>query len=245
VAGLNPKLSESEVRPIFEAFGPLTFIDLHRDHETGKFKGIATIGFRNPPDAKNAVITMNGFPLADRTLRVGWVRERSGPIVVGLDFERIDDDGGAALGQINRTDLMAKLARERGVEMPGYTDLARPAPSETSSNAMAEPSSAVPAMVQAPTRNCVLRNMFTPSEETEPNWQDEIKQDVMEECSKFGKILHIAVDADDPDGCVYMRFETVEACEDAVQTLHGRWFAKKRIEASFLVDAIYEARFPL
>lgn len=234
VAGLNPKLTRNEISPIFEAFGPLSFVDLQKDSDTGEFKGIATIGFRNPADAKNAVITMNGFPLADRTIRVGWVRERSGPIVLGMDFDRIDDDG-PALGQINRNQLMAKLARERGVDMPGFTDLkTTPVAADVK-----------PEVTQQPTRQMILRNMFDPKEETEVGWELEIKADVVDECSKYGAVVHAEVDSQDPDGCVYVRFDSAEACDNALQTMNGRWFAKKQISAKFLVDAIYEARFHL
>ena len=56
----------------------------------------------------------------------------------------------------------------------------------------------MPAFIQQPmlviSRCLLLKNMFTPDEEDNPNWDEEIKSDVMEECSKFGQIHHIFVE---------------------------------------------------
>ena len=38
--------------------------------------------------------------------------------------------------------------------------------------------------------------MFDPAEETEPNWDEEIAEDVKGECSKFGTVTFIHVDRD-------------------------------------------------
>jgi RNA-binding protein 39 len=40
----------------------------------------------------------------------------------------------------------------------------------------------------------MLSNMFDPSLERDPNWDQEIRDDVIEECNKHGGVLHIYVD---------------------------------------------------
>merc|ERR1719399_393010 len=57
-------------------------------------------------------------------------------------------------------------------------------------------------------QSCILlRNMFDPKTETDPNFDDEIKEDVTEECSKFGRVKHIAVAKNSP-GFVFVRFDS-------------------------------------
>lgn len=40
----------------------------------------------------------------------------------------------------------------------------------------------------------MLSNMFDPSTETETGWENDIRDDVLEECMSFGNVLHINVD---------------------------------------------------
>lgn len=269
--GIHDHLTQDEIRPIFEAFGPVNHLELHYDKKTGKFRGIATMTFRHPPDAKKAIEAMNGFELAGKTIRVGWIRERAGPIVVGMEMESLDEDGGggggggggAALGMnsISRQQLMAKLTRAEdnfpmgpasgdGGPMSSMhprnednSDFSDDDDEETLADKKKEITPPrIPA--QQPSRNCLLKNMFDPLEESGTEWVDEIRDDVLEECRKFGQVVHIYVDRDNPEGCVYLRFAQMEQCRDTVNALNGRWFNKKQLSATFIVDAIYEARFP-
>ena len=44
----------------------------------------------------------------------------------------------------------------------------------------------------------MLSNMFDPTNETEMGWESDIKDDVLDECNKFGDVLHIHVDPTSP-----------------------------------------------
>ena len=44
----------------------------------------------------------------------------------------------------------------------------------------------------------MLSNMFDPTNETERNWDFDIRDDVLDECNKFGDVLHIHVDKVSP-----------------------------------------------
>ncbi len=44
----------------------------------------------------------------------------------------------------------------------------------------------------------MLSNMFDPTNETERNWDFDIRDDVLDECNKFGDVLHIQVDKTSP-----------------------------------------------
>ncbi|CAL8177269.1 unnamed protein product [Prunus armeniaca] len=84
--------------------------------------------------------------------------------------------------------------------------------------------------------------MFDPAVETEPNFDLDIKEDVQEECSKYGNLRHIFVDKYTA-GHEYLRFENTQAAINARHVLHGRWFAGKMIEATFMLPQNYEAKF--
>ena len=40
----------------------------------------------------------------------------------------------------------------------------------------------------------MIRNMFDPAEEGDGDWDQEIREDVMEECGKFGTVVHCHVE---------------------------------------------------
>ncbi|XP_007041782.2 PREDICTED: RNA-binding protein 39 isoform X1 [Theobroma cacao] len=107
------------------------------------------------------------------------------------------------------------------------------------------PSNGIPTIdtIGTPSECLLLKNMFDPDLETEPDFDLDIKEDVQEECSKFGKLKHIYVDRDSA-GFVYLRFEDTQAAMSAQRNLHGRWFAAKMITATFMVPQTYEAKFP-
>ena len=71
----------------------------------------------------------------------------------------------------------------------------------------------------------MLSNMFDPINEREPNWDQEISDDVIDECNKHGGVQHIYVDKASPQGNVYVKCPNIGTAVAAVNALHGRWFA--------------------
>lgn len=130
--------------------------------------------------------------------------------------------------------LMAKLGAAAGMAPPA------PLPSMYGPGAGAQ---AVPAIGGLPSTCIVMRNMFNLEEETQPNWDNDIKEDVLEECSKYGKVNHAYVETKIPGGFVYLRFAAVEAAAEAARNLNGRWFAGKMITVSYINPAEYQAKF--
>ena len=70
-------------------------------------------------------------------------------------------------------------------------------------------------------------------------WDQEIRDDVIEECNKYGGVLHIFVDKVAPQGNVYVKCPTVSTAVSAVNALHGRWFAGKVITGNFFHSLCY------
>lgn len=72
----------------------------------------------------------------------------------------------------------------------------------------------------------------------------EICDDVMDECNKHGGVLHIFVDRASPQGNVYVKCPSVTVAVNAVNSLHGRWFAGRIITAAYVPLVNYHSLFP-
>ncbi len=78
---------------------------------------------------------------------------------------------------------------------------------------------------------------------TSPNLVAETEADVKGECSKYGKIKHIAVDPESK-GFIYLKFEDIVSAQKAITALNGRYFAGREISAGFLSTQTYQAKYP-
>ncbi|KAJ4784494.1 hypothetical protein LUZ62_035740 [Rhynchospora pubera] len=120
--------------------------------------------------------------------------------------------------------------------IPALAGLAKP-------GLLPNPTLAAAEAVAPPSECLLLKNMFDPSTETEPDFDLDIKEDVQDECSKYGPLKHIHVDKNSA-GFVFLRFESVTAAMKAQSSLHGRWFAGKMITATYMTPQQYDAKFP-
>ena len=77
----------------------------------------------------------------------------------------------------------------------------------------------------------------------EPELFTEVEEAVTEECSKFGKILHILVDRNSP-GNVFIKLDSIKAAEQTYALLNKRWFAGKMVTVEYLPEAVYRTKFP-
>ncbi|OBZ78667.1 RNA-binding protein rsd1 [Grifola frondosa] len=221
VGSLHFNLTESDIKQVFEPFGELEFVDLHRDPMTGRSKGYAFVQYKRSEDAKMALEQMEGFELAGRTLRVNTVHEKGTARYTQQDS--LDEAGGGNLNAASRQALMQKLAR------------IEPAP--TRPEPIMRPN--IPQSMQS--RSVLLKNMFNPEEETERDWDKELGEDVKSECeTKYGKVLFIKVEKES-QGEIYVKFDSIDAAKQAIEGLNGRWFGGNQISAAFISDAIMQA----
>lgn len=222
VGSLHFNLTESDIKQVFEPFGELEFVDLHRDPMTGRSKGYAFVQYKRAEDARMALEQMEGFELAGRTLqlRVNTVHEKG--TVRYAQQDSLDEAGGGNLNAASRQALMQKLAR------------IEPAPKPQLVN---KPN--IPQAMQS--RSVLLKNMFDPEEETERDWDRELADDVKGECEeKYGRVEAIKVERE-TQGEIYVKFDTIESAKKAVQGLNARWFGGKQVSAVFISDAIMAA----
>jgi len=219
VGNFDSTITEDDLKLIFIHFGEIDDITLQKDPETKRSKGAAFIQYKKAESAKLALDKMNGFELSDRPLRVGLVNDRDSSSVGGNILDD-HETGGLTLTAQSRMQLMANLSRE-----PGMAPILQPPVAPILS------------------RTILLKNMFDPDEETEPNWPEEIRMDVSEECSKFGQVLHCAVDKDSK-GFVHLKFENVVAAQKAFAALNGRKFSGRQIAVEYIPEPRYNIMFP-
>lgn len=271
VGNIHFNVGEEDLQAVFEPFGDLEFVSLQKDPESGRSRGYGFVQFKETAHAREALEKMNGFDLAGRPIRVGLGNDKFVPEGAqniqgrfsSKDFERDDgppqrrerrdyddrdldgqgggrrrgdrgvrelddsEQGGVSFQNISRTDLMRKLARaEDNIPAEAVADLRQPPP---------------PPQVS---RGVLLKNMFNPAEETEPNWQKELGDDVTAECNeKYGEVVHCHVE-ENSLGEIYVKFKSIDGGKAAIEGLNGRWFGGRTIGAEPLLDAIYNTKFP-
>lgn len=171
-------------------------------------------------------------------MKVGNVTERLDVTTnASLDTDEMDRSG-IDLGATGRLQLMFKLAEGAGLAVPqaAANALLATAPQPTPP---VQPQFAPPIATQC----FLLANMFDPLAETNPQWDEEIRDDIIEECQKHGGILHIYVDKAS-EGNVYVKCPSIATAVLAVNSLHGRYFAGRVITAAYVPLVNYHALFP-
>lgn len=223
VGNLHFDIAAPHVRAVFEPFGQIDDVEVNFNHMTGKNKGFAFVQFRRPEEAQQAIEQLNGFELAGRAMKVGLAGARGG----GGDHSSSTTSAQQEYSRepMRQTDkrfaLMAKLAR-----------------SDTDSQAPARPSSIPEAVSSA----ILLKYMFNPAEETDPNWAVDLREDVRDECTRHGDVRLVHVDKDSVDGEVYVCFADENQAQSARRSLQGRFFGGKQIEANFIPVAFAKAK---
>ncbi|OAF71112.1 CAPER alpha [Intoshia linei] len=240
VGNLHPSVTEYNLEQLFEPFGRIENIRLEYERFTRKSLGYGYVTYSRGEDAKKALDSMNGFELAGMHTRVSYCTEKIAEMHPGgLDNDQMDR-AGIDLGATGKLQLMQKLAHGTGMIVP--TSL----PSHsTTSRTVQQPGMFAKAKTVASTTSCfMLSNMFDIRTENDKNWDKEIRDDVIEQCAKYGGIIHIYVDKKSAQGNVYIKSPSNEMAESAVNGLHGRWFGGKMITAAYIPVQNYHKLFP-
>jgi len=107
----------------------------------------------------------------------------------------------------------------------------------------APPSSVAPPSPPSPA--ICLINMFVAAEEEAKNgqgWDVELLDEVKEECSAFGKILHASCDK--VESRVFLCFEKVEGALQAIAQINGRRFDGRVVQAIQYPLQLYVGKYP-
>jgi len=236
IGGIPDSVNDGDLRPVFDAFGEIDYFDIHKD-SSGRSKGYGFIQYKNENDGRNALESLNGLKIAGKSIKVGVVDSSADGSQAG-ELEETEN-GGLALNATARLQLMQKLGR--GAAMPGLAGILTGSAPATKKP---EPKKAPPPVIRVQPSTCVvLKNLFDPKKETEPNWDVDIRSDVQEEALKFGKLKHIFLDKESA-GNVYMRYGSIDESKKLVGAFNGRWFAGRQIAADFVPDTVYFLKFP-
>lgn len=230
VGNLHPEITASDLRTVLAPFGEVDDVEIAAPGE-------AFVTFADADDALKASTRIAGIELgADRPITVEFAdRGPGGAAVVGggaaTSDWRLDTDenGGMAMNAQSRAALMAQLGVRAGLggAAAAYQPVKNAAP---------------PPLSDVPREAICMANMFDPGEENEPNWRDDIKADVTAECSKYGEIVHVHVDAVSPRGLVHCLFKDLKGAEAAATALHGRWFNSRAITITYVDPRTHRAQ---
>ncbi|XP_075645251.1 uncharacterized protein LOC142616255 [Castanea sativa] len=97
VGNLHFNMIESQLRAIFEPFGPVELVQLPLDLETGHCKGFGFVQFAKLEDAKAAQSLNGKVEIAGRTIKVSSITEHVGTQDTGAKSADFDDDDGGGL----------------------------------------------------------------------------------------------------------------------------------------------------
>ncbi|QSL66443.1 hypothetical protein MERGE_000823 [Pneumocystis wakefieldiae] len=196
---------------IFEPFGELEFVQLQKEHDTGRSRGYGFVQYRDPSQARDALEKMNGFELAGRAIRVGlgndkFIPETSSVLArfsgfTGSAFENKSRGGTERIGgpRDGSSSISLDDNEAGGVS---FNNISRDALMKKLAREEEKQSIGVVHHKPAPsiqmTSRCVLlKNMFNPQDGD--NWIRELEDDVKAECeNKYGKVLHIHVEENSP-----------------------------------------------
>jgi len=98
-----------------------------------------------------------------------------------------------------------------------------------------------------PTKILLLLNMITQEELLNDNTYEEIKEDVKNECQKFGNILSMKVPrpSDNKElsyvGKIYIEYESADQCMLAYKSLAGRKFSDRTVVTAYYSEMQYLA----
>jgi hypothetical protein len=258
IKNLRPVVTEEDMRGIFKPFGEF------EEFKMGEQE--CWITFQSRSDAQDAMSSMQGFQLVGQELQISLQSIEVAPPpailpppppVETLDQQIAKDSdfgstgGGDAAG---RVELMKKLMSSAGIPaVAGGASGARvppPPPPAAGVPVPPVPPPAGEAMPPTPkpggptARTLLLQNMFTPTGVDlgkDPKFYEEIREDTHEECSKFGKVLHVTVDPRGSTGLIYVLYEAPGQRQAAEHQLNGRWFEGKKIIANGIDDNIWQA----
>ncbi|XP_065338806.1 inner nuclear membrane protein Man1 isoform X1 [Cloeon dipterum] len=92
-----------------------------------------------------------------------------------------------------------------------------------------------------PTQCLKIRHMFVPDK---PAGSDGVVDAILEKCGQNVNILHIKLDSNANDCCVYMKTASQADAGRAFRALHGWWFDGNLVTVKFLRLERYHERFP-
>lgn len=102
VGSLSFKLSESELKEIFEEYGEVTSAKIIMDRDSGRSKGFGFVEMPNDEQAQKAINELNGAEINGRAVVVNQAEDRRDNKKGGGDFRGGNGGGGSRGGDYNK-----------------------------------------------------------------------------------------------------------------------------------------------
>jgi RNA-binding protein 23/39 len=106
-------------------------------------------------------------------------------------------------------------------------------PSILATSTVSAPDPMVIGNADHPSPHLLIHNMFNRDEETEVGWEKELRDEFIEECSKYGTIVNVIVVSREVGGKIYASFDDVAGAQTCARSLAGRWFDRKQLRVEF------------
>lgn len=229
VANIHDLVQESDIRGIFEAFGRTKHCRLLPDLDLlqspsriRKHRGFGFVEFEQVASALLAIQSVNGIELVSKPLRVGKT-------VIGGEIPL----GMASINQIEEALITASINTVKKV----------PSAVLRAAQQIEDMQKALEEMKEKETKEqeennkshvLVLRNLEDYNLLIDdPAIQDELQEDVLEECNRFGVIIKSRIYLDRYTETVkfFVQYERSGSVEEAIEVMDKRWFGGRMISA--------------
>jgi len=251
VKNLAKEMREDDLQPVFAAFGDVQEIYLRRSSDGKTREGY--VEFVKSSEGIAAMEQLNGLEILGNKMKVytdkptdnigmidasaviGQITSGFGSSVKmdpsGLSLTDETGNNGLIMSNSARTNLMAKLhggafANEVSTVIKQEDQVPQQKITTTVSSCL------------------LLQNMFDPAKETDPDFDLDIREDVMDEVSKYGQLRHIYVDKTSVEGQVYLKFANNAGAAATFQALNHRWFGQSQIRCEYVPLPKYNVQFP-
>ncbi|KAJ2609915.1 splicing factor [Coemansia sp. RSA 1365] len=217
-------IAPSDMQQFFDLFGVVDYCHVESapaapSDPHGDAEWVAFVRFDTPAPAHHAAEKMDGLKLFGARLRVRMARKSEQEYeqrrIAKQKQKQQQEDTGEETAAV-----VAAADDDDGTAMVVSPELAINQSADHVSSAESR-------------RVLLLKNMVDPREETEPNWRDELSEDVKGECLKFGRIVKVNV-APGMGGDIFVHFADAESAERARHSMNARWFGGRKIEAELL-----------
>jgi len=254
VKNLAKEMREDDLQPVFAAFGDVSEIYLRRSSDGKTREGY--VEFVKSSEGIAAMEQLNGLEILGKKMRVytdkpvdtiGMIDPSAviGQITSGISSTvKVDPAGlsltdetgnnGLIMSSSARTNLMAKL--HGGAFANEVSTVVKKEEEQPKQPQVAAAASTSPCLL--------LSNMFDPAKETDPDFDLDIREDVMDEVAKYGQLRHIYVDKTSVDGQVFLKFVNHAGAAATFQALNHRWFGQSQIKCQYVPLPKYNSQFP-
>ncbi|EGR34174.1 splicing factor, putative, partial [Ichthyophthirius multifiliis] len=257
LTGKLASMTDTDLRDIFQQYGDIESVELPQD-VNGKCIGFGYIIFSKKSEAHEAINAMNNKKISDQQITVAPVSSLNPALAAHMPIIALSQENKVDLDQNenniylhtaqSRLQLMQKLAGNN-LSIPGLdqslSNGVLPIPGMNSNiipslNIANNPllnnqiTAGIhlkrPLLSLVPTPYVVLVNMFLEGEGNgDSAFFADLKEDVAEECKKFGDVIQVIVAVKSPCGAVFVIFNNEISAVNCAKNMDMRLFNQRQI----------------